>query len=63
MHEMSGRGILRSAFRDATTAVENNKGARQHGAKELALGRVALAFGFVFEADEFLTAVRAAPGG
>jgi hypothetical protein len=57
MHEMSGRGILCSAFRDATTAVENKESARQQWAKELALWRVALAFGFVFDVDEFLAAV------
>lgn len=61
MHEMSGRGLLCSAFRDATTAVENKESARQQWAKELALWRVALAFGFVFDVDEFLAAVRGAP--
>jgi hypothetical protein len=60
MHEMSGRGILCSAFRDATTAVENKDSARQQWAKELGLWRVALAFGFVFDVDEFLAASRPA---
>lgn len=62
MHEMSGRGILCSAFRDATTAVENKESARHQWAKELALWRVALAFGFVFDVDDFLAAVRGAAG-
>ena len=63
MHEMSGRGILCSAFRDATTAVENKESARRQWAKELALWRVALAFGFVFDVDEFLAAVRGVTSG
>ncbi|MCX7425105.1 MAG: hypothetical protein NTW96_05685 [Planctomycetia bacterium] len=60
MHEMSGAGILCSAFRDATTAVENKDSARRQWAKELGLWRVALAFGFVFDVDEFLAAARGA---
>jgi len=60
---MSGRGILCSVFREATTAVENHQSARRRWAKELALWRVALAFGFVFEVDEFLAAVRSVPRG
>jgi hypothetical protein len=63
MHEMSGRGFLCSAFRDATTAVENKESADRQWAKELGLWRVALAFGFVFDVDEFLAAVRSAAGG
>lgn len=63
MHEMSGRGFLCSAFRDATTAVENKESARRQWAKELGLWRVALAFGFVFDVDEFLAAVGTASRG
>jgi hypothetical protein len=63
MHEMSGRAILCSAFRDATTAVENKESARRQWAKELGLWRVALAFGFVFEVDEFLAAAQSVPRG
>lgn len=59
MHEMSGRGFLCSAFRDATTAVENKESARRQRAKELGLWRVALAFGFVFDVDDFLAAAAA----
>jgi hypothetical protein len=58
MHEMSGRGIMCSAFRQATTAVENKESARKQWAKELALWRVALAFGFVFDVDDFVAALR-----
>ena len=61
MHEMSGRGFLCSAFRDATTAVESKESARRQWAKELGLWRVALAFGFVFDVDDFLAAVQSAP--
>ncbi len=60
MHEMSGRGLLCSAFRDATTAVENKESARRQWAKELGLWRVALAFGFVFDVDDFLAALASA---
>mgnify|MGYP000651635524 CR=1 FL=1 len=61
MHEMSGRGFLCSAFRDATTAVENKESARRQWAKELGLWRVALAFGFVFDVDDFLAAAASVP--
>lgn len=54
MAEMSGRGIVCSAFRQAVTAVENRETARQELCKQIALWRVALAFGFVFDVDEFL---------
>jgi len=57
MHEMSGRGIMCSALRQATTAVENKESCRQELAKELALWRVALAFGFVFDVDAFVQAI------
>lgn len=54
MAEMSRRGILCSAFRQAVTAVENKETARHEWCKQIALWRVALAFGFVFDVDEFL---------
>ena len=57
MAEMSRHGLLCSTIPQATTAVENRETARQELAKEVALWRVALAFGFVFELDEFLTAL------
>lgn len=59
MAEMSGRGILCSAFRQAVTAVENKESARHELCKQIALWRVALAFGFVFDVDEFLARVHA----
>lgn len=57
MAEMQKYGVMCSAFRDATTAVENKHSARGEWAKELALWRVALAFGFVFEVEPFIDAV------
>lgn len=58
MHDMSRRGIMCSVIRDATTAVENRESARQELAKQLGLWRVALAFGFVFDAMDFTVALR-----
>jgi hypothetical protein len=54
MAEMSRYGFLCSTIRQATTAVENRETARTERCKEIALWRVALAFGFVFDLDEFL---------
>lgn len=54
MADMSQRGILCSAFRQAVTAVENKETARQELCKQIALWRVALAFGFVFDVEGFL---------
>ncbi len=54
MAEMSKHGILCSTIRQATTAVENRETARDERCKEIALWRVALAFGFVFELDDFI---------
>lgn len=57
MAEMSKRGIMCSVFRQAVTAVENKETARSELCKEIGLWRVALAFGFVFDVDEFITAI------
>lgn len=57
MADMSKRGIMCSALRQATVAVENKETARQQLCKEIALWRVALAFGFVFDVDDFLNAI------
>jgi nicotinamidase-related amidase len=59
MLDMSRLGYMCSAIRQATTAVENKESARQEWCKELGLWRVALAFGFVFDADDFVAALRA----
>jgi hypothetical protein len=57
MLEMSQRGVMCSALRQAVTAVENRETAREELCKELGLWRVALAFGFVFEVEEFVAAL------
>jgi hypothetical protein len=54
MLDMSRRGVMCSVFRQAVTAVENKETARQGLNKQLALWRVALAFGFVFDVEDFL---------
>jgi hypothetical protein len=54
MAEMSRYGMLCSTIREATTAVENRETAREERCKEIALWRVALAFGFVFDLEDFL---------
>ncbi len=58
MLEISRHGVMCSALRQAVTAVENKETARRQLAKELALWRVAVAFGFVFDVDDFLAAIR-----
>lgn len=57
MLDMSRRGYMCSAVRDATTAVENRESARTESHKEEALWRVALAYGFVFGSDEIVNAL------
>jgi hypothetical protein len=58
MLDMSRRGVMCSTLRQAVTAVENKETARRELAKELALWRVALAFGFVLDVPEFIAALR-----
>jgi hypothetical protein len=57
MLEMSQRGMMCSALRQAVTAVENKETARRQLCKEIGLWRVALAFGFVFDVDDFVAAI------
>jgi hypothetical protein len=57
MAEMHQRGVMCSAFRQAVTAVENKETARSELCKQIALWRVALAFGFVFDVDAFIAAL------
>ncbi len=54
MLDMRRYGVICSTIRQAVTAVENRETARTEAGKELALWRVALAFGFVFELDDIL---------
>jgi hypothetical protein len=58
MVDMSRRGFLCSTIRQATTAVENRETARRELNKEEALWRIALAFGFVFDLEDFLAGLR-----
>jgi hypothetical protein len=58
MLDMSQRGVLCSVFRQAVTAVENRETARGELCKEIGLWRVALAFGFVFDVDDFVSALK-----
>jgi len=57
MVDMSKRGFMCSAIRQAVTAVENRESARKEWGKELALWRVAVAFGFVFDLEDVLAAL------
>jgi hypothetical protein len=57
MLDMSRRGVMCSVFRQAVTAVENKETATQELNKQLALWRVALAFGFVFSVDDFISKI------
>jgi len=59
MLDMSRRGVMCSAFRQAVTAVENKETARNEQHKEEALWRVSLAFGFVFDVDDFVGSINA----
>ena len=58
MLDMFRRRILCSTIRQATTAVENKESARHQLHKEEALWRVGLDFGFVFDLEDFLDALR-----
>lgn len=56
--DMSKHGIMCSAVRQAVTAVENKETARRQLNKELGLWRVALAYGFVYDADDLIDALQ-----
>lgn len=58
MAEMSQRGLMCSAIRQAVTAVENKETARAEMCKEIALWRVSLMFGFVFDVDDIIQAMQ-----
>jgi hypothetical protein len=57
MADMQKHGILCSALRQATVAVENKETAREQLEKETALWRVALSFGYVFDVDDFVASL------
>lgn len=62
MIDMSRRGMLCSTIREAITAVENKETARNEGAKEQALWRVGLGFGFVYDIADISDFLRQATG-
>jgi len=58
MADMSRRGLICSALRQATTAVENKETARTQLCKEVGLWRVSLLYGFVFDVDALINALQ-----
>jgi nicotinamidase-related amidase len=58
MADMARHGLMCSALRQAVTAVEHKETARHELAKEVALWRVAVVYGFVFDVDDFIAALR-----
>lgn len=57
MADMQKRGLLCSTIRQAVTAVENKETAREQLCKEIGLWRVALAFGYVYDSDDFIQCI------
>jgi nicotinamidase-related amidase len=58
MIDMSRMGYMCSTVRQATTAVENRETCTGETAKEIALWRLSLMFGYVFDLDPFLSALK-----
>jgi hypothetical protein len=54
MVDISRKGILCSTIRQAVTAIENKETAREEICKQVALWRVALLYGFVYDSDDFV---------
>src|ERR1051325_3633351 len=59
LRDMARRWYFCSTIRDATTAVENKESARTEAHKEEALWRISTGYGFVFDAQPFIAALRA----
>ena len=57
MVDMQRRGVMCSILREATVAIESRETARTQLAKEVALWRVALLYGFVFDVRDFVSAL------
>ncbi len=57
MIDMHRRGIMCSTIRQAVTAIENKETARKQIAKQIALWRVAVMFGFVFDLEDIIAAL------
>jgi len=58
MMEMSPRGFLCSIIKEVTTAVENGFSARTEFGKQIGLWHTALFYGFVYEQDDILNAIK-----
>lgn len=58
MLDMSRAGILCSTIREAVTAIENKETAGEEICKQIALWRVTVMFGFVYELDDFVNAIK-----
>jgi nicotinamidase-related amidase len=58
MRDMARRWYFCSTIREATTAVENKESARTEAHKAEALWRVSTGYGFVFDAEPFIAALR-----
>ncbi len=58
MIDMSRRGLMCSVIKEATTACENKESARGELNKQEALWRISVAFGFVFDLEDFLEAIK-----
>ena len=56
---MQKYGLMCSALRQATTAVENKETAKGEHCKEIALWRIAITFGLIFDVNDFITAINA----
>jgi nicotinamidase-related amidase len=63
MLDMSRRGVMCSVIKEATTACENKESARGELHKREALWRVSVAFGFVFDLEDILQALRSQSWG
>lgn len=57
MFDMRRRGYMCSTIRQAVTAVENKETARDELAKQNALWRVGVSYGFVFDVENFVQAL------
>jgi hypothetical protein len=59
---MSRRAFMCSTIPEAVTAVENKETVRDELCKQIALWRVAVAFGFVFNLDDFMAGIQSTQG-
>jgi len=59
MVDMCRHGLMCSVIPQATTAIENKETARAELCKQVALWRVGLLYGFLFDVDDFVGAMKA----